>query len=877
MSNSTKRSRKYRNDKARRYAAPVLDKEESDDEEDSFNRKPVKDGEEDSTLGNGVGKPRAEKSVNPIVEHLNEQESTTRDSAYYSDSLRKPYNPDDLVMRRQDYSIYDRDMPNDDQVSVCLELKKDLILGSGYEFVIENEAEPEDEDEPVAPAEGKKPPKPAVDALKDPKVFAFPPKPGAAPAVPPPPMVEESPEEEEARVAEEEAGAAKEAERKAKTNLMLTIKKDLEVAFAEDPDRDIDESFEEMLTAFENGFSLTEKVWKKRDDGSYTIKSLKTRHPSSWLIHTDEQGNVSKYEQRSAKGSISVKPTALIHYVNNPRYQNPYGRSDLRAAYDAWFIKREIIKYYAIFLEKGASPTPIGKYPKNTPPEQVTELYNVIKKFQTKTAMVVPVDVEIDFLEAKSNGEAYVKAINIFNMFIGRALFIPDLLGFQGSETSGGSYSLGKDQINILYKHVQKRRARFEKLINIHLVKPFVLTNYGDVDKFPKFRLKEISDENAEKYAKLWIEAIKGKFYEPSDDEINYFRRLIKFPAGPVERAAPPPVAPMLPDGSPNPAHPAQGATDDVSKEKAPVGKNPSGEGSGSDGAKPSATTPPKAGAGEKRDFARAFDGTPGDYAKKVNFKLLKSGLDSSFARIMDEGNPLIRELYDDLFQQIRDKKLITKQSVEKIDALKIKKLPELKRLLKRRFLDLRNDIYKQSTSEIVKGAKAYATPLPHEKFLAFLEEETDQYLGDFEYNIKKKSRVAIINAIKDGKPLSDVLDVLDDEGVKLSTVSLERFARTKLTEVMNRARKEAFEETGVVAAYQFTAIMDDRVSEICGGLHGCIFEMDDAPTPPLHFNCRSVLIPITKYEKYTVTKSTEGMNIDKFIDENIGEGFSRQ
>lgn len=818
--------------------------EEEESDEDEFNRKPVREAprEEDSTLGNGVGKPKAESSVNAIIEMLNEMESTTRDSPYWAESQRKPYNPDDIVMRRMDYSIYDKDMPNDDQISVCLELKKDLVLGSGFEFVCEGDTEL---------GEAAKP------ALQAPK----------------------SGSPEQASLGTEQGGA----------DLAELIKKDLEVAFNEDPDLDIDQSFEEMLVAYEIGFSLTEKVWKKREDGSMTIKSLKTRHPSTWLLHTDKHGNVEKYEQRTSDGPKAIKPTSLIHYINNSRYQNPYGKSDLRAAYDAWFIKREIIKYYAIFLEKAASPMPYAKYPANTPPEQITALFNVVKKFQTKTAMVVPKDVEIQFLESKSNGEAYVKAINIFNMFIGRALFIPDLLGFQGAETSGGSYSLGKDQMAVLFKHIHKRRTRFEKLINIHLVKPFVLYNYGDVDKYPKFRLKEISDERASEYAKLWIEAIKGKFYEPSDEEINHFRKMIKFPVGPVAHPAPVAVSPTLPDGTPNPAYDPELEKAKQEDQKAKLKGEEVPNAKAMDGKpketvvgdpKPGAKAPPAKGEDDqepKREYAKAFDGTPGDYSRKTNFKLLKSGLDTSLAKIMDEGKPLIKEIFEDLFTQIRDKKIVQSQDLAKIDKIKVKKLPALKSLLKRRFLDLRNDQFKQARSEIVKGASKYAAPLPNEKFMDFLEEETFQYIGDWEFNVKKKVRLALIDAIKDGKPISDVIGVLDEDGVALATTSLERFARTKLTEVMNRARKEAFEDTGVVAAYQFSAIMDDRVSEICGGLHGSIFEKDDAPTPPLHFNCRSVLIPITKYESYEVTKTAEGMNIDKFIDENIGDGFSRQ
>ena len=121
----------------------------------------------------------------------------------------------------------------------------------------------------------------------------------------------------------------------------------------------------------------------------------------------------------------------------------------------------------------------------------------------------------------------------------------------------------------------------------------------------------------------------------------------------------------------------------------------------------------------------------------------------------------------------------------------------------------------------------------------------------------------------------------------------MERYARTKSTEVINRARKAFFDDSEIVPAYQYSAIIDGRTTNICAGLHGKIFDKDKAPTPPLHFNCRSTLIPVTRFEKFKVdkTRNTSGSvklkggaevaisgpsNIDAFIDEKIGEGFSR-
>jgi len=119
------------------------------------------------------------------------------------------------------------------------------------------------------------------------------------------------------------------------------------------------------------------------------------------------------------------------------------------------------------------------------------------------------------------------------------------------------------------------------------------------------------------------------------------------------------------------------------------------------------------------------------------------------------------------------------------------------------------------------------------------------------------------------------VIDILDIDGKKLSEVQLERYARTKHTEVMNRGRVKAFEESGVVDAYQFSAIMDGSTTFICSNLHNKIFVKGTEPIGPLHFNCRSTLIPITKYEKFKPTRSIKGQDPQDFINENIGEGFS--
>jgi len=67
-------------------------------------------------------------------------ERTFTESAFHPDSLRRPYNPDKLVMKDWTYRIYE-EMLEDDQVNVALQIKKDLVVGNGFYFETETEGQ----------------------------------------------------------------------------------------------------------------------------------------------------------------------------------------------------------------------------------------------------------------------------------------------------------------------------------------------------------------------------------------------------------------------------------------------------------------------------------------------------------------------------------------------------------------------------------------------------------------------------------------------------------------------------------------------------------------------------------------------------------------
>ena len=229
---------------------------------------------------------------------------------------------------------------------------------------------------------------------------------------------------------------------------------------------------------------------------------------------------------------------------------------------------------------------------------------------------------------------------------------------------------------------------------------------------------------------------------------------------------------------------------------------------------------------------------TPGQYSKKVDFVRMEKMLDGFLESFMSEAKPIQDIIFESLYDQLKAKRIVQEQNPDKMESVHLKYLKNLNLLFKSKFREAFRQAKTEAANEIVKVDMAVSTlPLPSEDFIEFLDSEIKAYIGDWAYKLTQKARLEIAAAIKDGRPISTVIGILDDEGKELSRVGLERFARTKFTEVMNRGRISFYEDSGIVAGYQFSAILDDSTSEICDGLHGRIFKAGEQPVPPLHFN----------------------------------------
>lgn len=77
---------------------------------------------------------------------------------------------------------------------------------------------------------------------------------------------------------------------------------------------------------------------------------------------------------------------------------------------------------------------------------------------------------------------------------------------------------------------------------------------------------------------------------------------------------------------------------------------------------------------------------------------------------------------------------------------------------------------------------------------------------------------------------------------------NIQAIVRTSVNGVMSGVRDEVFTENAdVIKGIQFVATLDGRTTPICQALDGKVFDIGEGARPPMHFNCRSTIVPVLK------------------------------
>lgn len=660
-----------------------------------------------------------------------------------------------------------------------------------------------------------------------------------------------------------------------------------------------------ILSAMYNGYSLTEKLFQPIEYRGKTwtgIARLKLRPCDTFFFHVDEFGNIEKLTQMMNAKEQTLDVAQFIHYVQNPDWDEHYGRSELRECYRAWFSKDIAIKFQNIHLERFASGF-IWVQPKEgksliAGSREDTDLRSVLQNIQAKTAIILPGNLDLH-IEHPATTDTYERKIAQEDKAIAKALLVPNLLGIT-EQGNVGSYSQSETQLEAFLWTLDADAKRLEDALNEQLFKELGDYNFGD-NLYPYFKFRPISDKKQMEIVKVWTSLVQSNAVQSTDVDEAYLRRSLEMPEKTVIEGAAPD---LLLNGaqvtslvtllqavgqgfvSKDSAEAVVAASFPVTEEQAraivgttgdtiqPRGGQDTTAGGTGQGTLPGGAVPVKpvpvkpmeeTVIGKQAISVSAFSRA----MKRVDFAVIANKADNSTQDAVHEIATINSAAVARLVALAQELKLGTADGqpndVQKIQytasemsALKAAATKGLKDAWTIGEAHARREIGK------AKGAEFKTDDLALQDLAAaYLKQKGYTLAGDISAATQKIIRNILMEGIKVSKSPEEtkkaiykalesdgmlteeaVQDALGTTTVKSTSARIDTAIRTTSFEAINEARYSFFSDPaldGFVEALEYSAILDERVTEICAQLDGSVYPIDDeiwqTYRPTNHFN----------------------------------------
>ena len=747
------------------------------------------------------------------------------ESTLYAGAFGK-YNPDDL-MGRKGFGIY-RQMLLDEQVKAVVRFKRDAITSREWYF--------------------------------------------------------ETPEDMDDKVAQERVDLCKAIIREMKGNFM--------------------DALNGIMSGMYNGFSMTEIVVKQMQHKGKTywgIDRLKLRPFDTFTFKVDQHGNAEEVLQRMDGREQTIDMERFIHYVQSPEEDEHYGQSELRAAYRAYWSKDVMIKLYNIFMERMASGF-IWAQPKEghsidpgSPLE--TALRNVLSNIQSKTAIILPSQVELN-IERPTGDGGYETAIALHDKSIAKALLVPNLLGIT-EQGNTGSYSQSQTQFEAFLMTLDADATRLEDVLNEQLFRKLGEYNFGD-NNHPLFKFKPMSDDLKFKLLQMWKEMVSAGAVKSQPSDEDRLRNMMDMPGREEEeedksvnpttalnglqvssmkeivmdyksrRLDKESAAQLLVASFPIDLDQAHLILGEQNEEPEPVEPDPL------DPNEPDPNEDPEDGDPDPDPVAPEDVVVPSSVEdtgsgsplnkKKVTKAAMTAAEDRVDFEVIDRGSVAIEEEYvkdiqtatNSIIAYILKNVTMDPEEVAQLEvpiALREPLRRSFGRMLKAGW-ELGSKHAKAETLKTSSFAEGAPDPLG-QAASSYFKSKSFVMSGGLSDRILGKAQQAIFNGIKSNLSLdeisSKVEETLATSGFTKEASQIDTMVRTNVFEAINEARFDYFRDPALndfVEALEYSAIMDDRTTQICQHLDGKTYEKDSdvwtTHRPPNHYNCRSLLIAVT-------------------------------
>ena len=316
-----------------------------------------------------------------------------------------------------------------------------------------------------------------------------------------------------------------------------------------------DSKLKEMMTALTYGFACGEKVFQLIDYGKFAgkvgLKALKFRRPEGIDFETDSYGNL--LDDGILQNQRRLPKAKFVRYVYNETFNNPYGESDLRAAYRPWWQKDVELKYLSIALERFGEPVADISHEGAITATQRANLELFVKNVQNRSGLLHDKKIELKFhYPSPRTSEAYIPAINLHDTHIRIAILMPGLMGLSAEQVTG-SLARSRTEFETFLNIIGQLRKDVETTINEQVIKELIDMNYEVTGgQYPTFKFKQITEEHKERLFDMWLRAITSNAMKKFPEDEAKFRDVLELAPKEDEELAPESVPGQFgPEGQP--------------------------------------------------------------------------------------------------------------------------------------------------------------------------------------------------------------------------------------------------------------------------------------------------------------------------------------
>ncbi len=314
-----------------------------------------------------------------------------------------------------------------------------------------------------------------------------------------------------------------------------------------------------LLDALLKGYAVGEVIW---DPATWAPTQVIMRDQRRFLFDVDSKPRLATL-QNMLPGEELPERKFIVHRFG-AKDANPYGLGLGSRLFWPTYFKRQGITFWLVFAEKFGSPTVLGKYPEGMPQDKQDALLSTLGNLAQETAIVAPLETEIELLEAARSGsiDTYERLVRYMDEEISKAVLGETLTTTLGSGM--GSYAASQTHNEVRLELVRADSDMLSATLNQTLLRWITELHHPGAEPPTVWRKVEAATDLKAEAEKDKIVADLG--FEPDEAWIKE-----KYGEGWRRKAAPkPPVIQLGPPNRVQPGAPPQDQSGAAFAESAP-------------------------------------------------------------------------------------------------------------------------------------------------------------------------------------------------------------------------------------------------------------------------------------------------------------------